>query len=306
MSEANRVSIIIVPETTYGTTPANSDNWVPQRFTSESLAANPQTVVSDELRSDRMIADLIKTGEQIGGDMNVELSAGGTFDALLEAAMQGSWSSDVLQVGSTRRSFSIQKAFNDFTSVPYLHITGARVNGFNFTFPYGQLVTGGFSFLGNSASVDTTNALGTGTLGSATTTEVLNGSSDVSSIQLNGATPGSVVRSIQLNVDNGMRPIEGLGSIGPMDYNSGRSNITGQIEIYFDDLIAYNALINNTAVSLVWTVSDGTNTLTFDLPNIKFNSGAPNATGVDTDVVLTLPFTALFDATKSAMRITRS
>ena len=82
--------------------------------------------------------------------------------------------------------------------------------------------------------------------------------------------------------------------------------ITGTIEIYFDTITLYNKLLSNTSVEIDWTVSDGTNSYQFNIPKAKFNSGNPAVTGVDTDVMLSLAFTALFDATDSQLKITRA
>ena len=49
------------------------------RITSSSLAANKETQVSDELRADRMVGDLIETAFTSGGDLGFELSLGGTW-----------------------------------------------------------------------------------------------------------------------------------------------------------------------------------------------------------------------------------
>ncbi|MCP1363702.1 phage tail tube protein, partial [Halomonas sp. BBD48] len=85
MSESNRVKLIVVPETAYGATPADSANWQTLRYTSETLSGTPQTVTSSEIRSDRMTADMTRTGLQVQGDIGVELSTG-TFDDLISGA----------------------------------------------------------------------------------------------------------------------------------------------------------------------------------------------------------------------------
>lgn len=56
-----------------------------------SLAFQPNTIVSDEIRSDRQRSDLIPVGAEAGGDVNGELSYGAT-DELISAAMFNQWS----------------------------------------------------------------------------------------------------------------------------------------------------------------------------------------------------------------------
>lgn len=305
MSDANRVSIKTIPEVTYGVTPANGA-WQARRFTGETLSAAPNTVISNEIRADRMVQDLIKVGEGLSGGMNIEHSMT-TYDDLLEALLGGTWTGDVLEVGTEERSFSIEVGYEDWSPVQYRQFSGMRVNTFNANFAYGSIVEGGFEFAGNGVTVNTTSLVGSGTTAAATTTEVVQGSTDVSSVQLDGGAPGSIVRSIQLNVDNSLRPIEGIGRAAPFDQGYGRCLITGTLMMYFDDIAMYTKLIDNTRAALEWTVGDGVNSQTFLIPALKFNDGDPNAEGIDTDVMLPLNFTALFDeAEGTSLRITRA
>lgn len=88
----NRVALGKVRESTFGVTPT-SPAIKAVRQTSSSLAANPQTVVSNEIRSDRQVTDLILVGIQAGGDIGGEL-AFNVVDDDLEEAVQGTWSNN--------------------------------------------------------------------------------------------------------------------------------------------------------------------------------------------------------------------
>ncbi|MDO1582430.1 phage tail tube protein [Rhizobium oryzicola] len=73
MTDSNRLRLTSVRETTLGVTP-NSPRMRTARITGESLSYKPDFVNSEELRSDRMNADPIKTNETIGGGINFEFS----------------------------------------------------------------------------------------------------------------------------------------------------------------------------------------------------------------------------------------
>ena len=94
LQSTNRVAIAKCRETTFGVTPA-TPAFKALRETSSSLAANPQTIVSNEIRSDRQVTDLILVGYQAGGDIAGELSFAASDDDL-EEALQGTWSSNPL------------------------------------------------------------------------------------------------------------------------------------------------------------------------------------------------------------------
>lgn len=305
MSEANRVSIKYVAEVTPGTTPTNSINWKYARFLSQNFNATPKTVVSNEIRSDRMVSDLIVVGQENRGDIGVELSAA-SYDDWLEAAMGGTWSTNVLKAGTTEKWFSFEVGFEDWTTVQYLQYKGVRVGGFNFDFPYGDVVKGSFNFAGLTALQSTTSLKGSGTVAAVNTNSVMNAAAGMTAITLDGGAPGAAVKSIKLNLDNSVRAVEGVGSAGPTDLTYGRSMVTGSIEMYFETIAMYTKLLAGTSAALAWTVSDGAKSYAFLLPKIKFNSGAPVVTGVDTDVMINLDFTALYDGSETTnLKITR-
>jgi len=86
MSDTNRVSLAYVKETTYGTTPSGPPTLKSLRFTGESLSQENTTVTSQEIRSDRQIVDLLRTGVRAPGDLNFEFSYG-AFDEWMEWAL---------------------------------------------------------------------------------------------------------------------------------------------------------------------------------------------------------------------------
>lgn len=307
MSEANRVSVKSVVEATYGTTPtATATAWQAMRYMSQNLAGKPSTYTSKEIRSDRQIQDLLVVGEEVSGDIGVEFSAD-TYDEWLEAAMGGTWAGDVLKVGTTKRSFSMEVGYEDWAAAQYVQFKGMRVGGFNFTYPWGSAITGGFKFAGKQRLESTTSLVGAGSTTAATTTEIINGSSDITSVKIDGSTTSIIMKSISLDVNNNLRPVEGIGSAGPTNQNYGTALITGSISAYFDEITLLQKLINNTAISLEWTVSDGTKTHTNLLPSLKFSDGTPSVEGLDTDVMQTLNFTALYDVTEATtLKITRT
>lgn len=92
-ADSNRAGLRYIEEVSFGTTPASGVTKA-LRFTSSSLAAAKETVVSDELRSDRMVSSVAEVAASSGGDVNFELAAG-TIDDFLEAFLAGDWTTDI-------------------------------------------------------------------------------------------------------------------------------------------------------------------------------------------------------------------
>lgn len=305
MSQANRTSVKSLAEVTYGVTPANSADWQAMRYKAHDLGAMPKTVISEEIRADRMVSDLIVVGQEVKGNVGIELSAT-SYDEWMEAALCGTWSTNVLKAGIAERSFSIEVGHEDWSPVQYLQYTGMRIAGFNMDFAYGAVVSGQFQFAGKSAAQSTTSLIGSGSVDAATTTSVMNASAGITAATIDGSAPGAAIKKISLKLDNTLRPVEGIGQSGPTDQSYGRSMVTGTIEMYFETIAMYNKLIAGTSAALAWTVAQDSKSYAFSIPKLKFNSGNPPVTGPDTDVMISLEFTALYDSgSSSQISITR-
>jgi hypothetical protein len=97
MSDSSSVQLYYLEESVWGTTPASALREL--RFTSESLSQNTETAVSEEIRADRMVSDIIRTSVNAGGDVGIELSYG-AHDDLIAGAMANVWSTALNLNGS--------------------------------------------------------------------------------------------------------------------------------------------------------------------------------------------------------------
>lgn len=61
------------------------------RFTSESLSGTPNTVESQQIRTDRMSSGQVVVGLAVAGGINFELAKEDVIDSFLESAMYSSW-----------------------------------------------------------------------------------------------------------------------------------------------------------------------------------------------------------------------
>ena len=116
MSDANRTQLAFIREAVEGTTPATPE-LSEMRLTSESLTFNIENIVSNELRSDRMVSDLIQVAKSVAGDVNFEFSYG-TYDDFLESVLfSTAWSTVVAE---TARTISATITTNTFADTAML------------------------------------------------------------------------------------------------------------------------------------------------------------------------------------------
>lgn len=114
-AESNRATMKFVEEVTWGTTPTTG-TVKQMRFTSSSLVTEKQTAVSEEIRADRMVSNIIEVGGSNGGEINVEFAAG-ALDDYLEGFLLGTWTKDM-------NFFLLKGASIDITGVNEITITG--------------------------------------------------------------------------------------------------------------------------------------------------------------------------------------
>jgi len=94
-------SIAYIAETTYGTTPS-TPSFKPFGNTGTTLGITKDGVESEKLRGDRQVEDFRHGNKSISGDVTAELEYE-AFDDILEAVLCGTWNTNVLKAGTTRR-----------------------------------------------------------------------------------------------------------------------------------------------------------------------------------------------------------
>ena len=260
-SDSNRAGIRLIQENnlTWGVSPT-SGKTREIRITSSSLAAEKETVVSDELRSDRMVSSVVEVGASTTGDINYEFSAG-SHDIMMQAFLLGLWTRPMefdyfkgsnVSWGTTSR---IDIAGGDFRDY---FVVGRRLKTTGFANPLNNkyVEVASLAFAGGSTQVTVTTSTAVVESGSAYTkvqdandviilnnTAIRFGTSSAPTIDSNGTNAfaaaiaaGNLVAGQNIYVDNG----------------SGRE--TGTFGF------ATNAADNDT-----FTVSDGVNLVIFEL-----------------------------------------
>jgi len=376
MSDTNRTGIYILEEVTWGTTPASALQEL--RITGESLGFVIDHMVSGEIRDDRQVTDLVQTGAECNGGINIELSYG-TFDDLFEGALWNNWSSTIdldtsdvavaqsgstytsaaiegfvvdgivvgqwlmfsgwsnsennglkkvtavsalvitvdstlvdesaptnglingayLRNGTTEISYSVERKHADITE--FFGFLGMVVSSLELTVAANAAVTGSFEFTGKSAALAQAT-IGTGEPTDATTTEIFDALSNVGTIEEGGAALSLMIQEVSISLENNVRGIPAVGTLGAADIGVGKCDITGTLNVMFADDSLYDKYLANTATSLTFRLTDTAgNIYVFTLPNIKFETDQPNAEGQDADVVENITWRAMRDSTTDCM-----
>lgn len=285
IAQGSRYEISYVKEVVHGTTPV-SPAMKRLRSTGGGMNMAKESFQSAELRSDRQLVSLRHTTRSIAGAVPFELSYT-SFDDILENALFGTWTSNILKAGVTPSSFSIERRYLDISQ--FLLYTGCMVNTLSLSIPASGGVTGSFDFVGRNMSTSTT------TVGAPTDVALTDPfTSDGGVIQEGGATV-AFVTGLELSLTNNISPNYAVGSNFSREQTYGRSILTGTVTAFFENLTLLNKFINETESSITVTLTDpAANDLTISIPRIKYTGGEVPVEG-EGSVTLSLPFQALRD-----------
>lgn len=304
MADANTAALAYIEEVTWGTTPASALQTL--RFTGENLVDQEESTESAEILSDRMLRAVRRTGRFCQGDINFELSDD-VLDDLLEGVLADDWTSNVLENGTTEKSYTFEKQITvDGSPSPvYRTFKGCRLDTLSLTMQPGALITGTLGVLGKGGLAGTVTA-GSGAYTAASSTEPLS-CIDITTITEASVDPGDVTE-ITLNITNNLRRQMALGSSDPIGLGYGAFRVDGTMRLYFADNSLYTKFVNETETELEFTVTDSaSSTLTFTIPTARWGPPEEPITGINTDIIASFPFTAVRDSVTGTMiSVTRS
>jgi hypothetical protein len=371
LAETNRVQVRYAQESTWGETPSTPAT-TEVRITSESLTHNKETIVSEEIRSDRQRIALLEVSVSAEGDFGYELaySAFETFFAnglrnsissatvslasctvgassitgptgtdfvanfaagqfvILKSSGNSSHNGVVAQIdsltstvlttvgttltasvltsaavtgrtltnGTTKNSYFVEVDFDDITAVKYF--TGMRIGSFSLSAAAQQIVTGVFSWMGEQGFTASTT-VASSVVTSANQTTAITGAANVLNVFENSGDVGVAVQAFEVNVNNNMRARPQIGQKGSAEHGDGGVDVTGNLNVYFENISLYEKFINHTESNLALKMKDADgNYIIVSMPSVYYSSGAPAGTGQDQDVFLSMDYTAIKDSTK--------
>lgn len=260
-ADSNRDSIRLIQENnlTWGVVPT-SGKTREIRITSSSLAAEKETVVSDELRADRMVSSVVEVSASTTGDINYEYSAG-SHDILMQAFLLGLWTRPM--------DFDYFKGVSvSWTATGVLSIAGGDFSNY---FTVGRrLKTSGFVNPANNKYCEVASLAFSGgatNITMTTTTSVIEAGSAFTKVQ--DANDVIILNNTTLRFGTaGASTIDSNGSNAFASAITAGNLVAGQ-NIYVDNGsgresgsfgFATNAVDGDT-----FTVSDGKNSVVFEL-----------------------------------------
>lgn len=196
--------------------------------------------------------------------------------------------------GSVLKSYTLELQHEDITQ--YRQYLGMIPSKMDLKLQVGEIITGGFEFLGKSFTLAGLTVMGTPN--ASQTFTPANATRGVFDIIEGGAsiTATTYIKSADLTIDNTLREQSAVGVFGLAGVAPGTMNITGKMEVYFADATMYTKLISGAASSLSIPVLDvDGNGYVYTFPRIKYTAAKVAVGGLDQDNMLAMDFQALPD-----------
>lgn len=303
-ADSSETLLSIVPETAWSaavTTPAFKN----VRFTGESLTHKIENTVSEEIRPDAEVSDLIQVGQSADGDLQFELSYDPTLQILLAAALRGDWNANVLKAAVLKPSFLAEKKFETGATDQIHRFGGVRVGNMNLSIQAKQKISGSFSVMASRGVAATTPIAGA-TYAAAGTNGVM-AAPDVATITIGGIATPLFFTDLSIALNNNLRQQAAIGHLGLVGIGYGRREVTVNMTAYFEDGSLYDLFVAGAPASLAYSISDGANKYDIVLPRLKLTQGNVLAGGNNQDVMCQAAAQALVDPTLgTSIQITRT
>lgn len=303
-AQGSRSGLSYVAETVFGTTPA-TPSLIQLPITSHSLSLTKERVQGNDILPDRMPRVDRHGNRAVSGDITVDLRKG-DYDPFLESVFMNTFSTNVLKVGSTVKSFSIEDAATDINQ--YRLFKGCVASSASFSIKPNQMVTTTFSMVGQDVVISGTSVDAVKT--AITGNQPFDAYSGTIKIANAGAALASLatVTGVDFSINNNLAPTYVVGSAVTPQFEVGLATVEGTITAYFEDATLVNRFINETETAFEVSVDDptGLSDYTFLFPRVKF-TGADVPVDGPTSRIITLPFVALYDTTEASnVKLTRS
>ena len=305
MDSANKQSAVIA-EATVGTTPA-TPAFLLLRDIRVSGAPNRSSTRSPERRSDRQAAFMVTGLNSFPKTIELPWVRDAASDVLWQSALCGTWATNVLKVGSTQNTFTLEEKYEGGATDPYRRLAGAQVDSVAINFSLGQPGTMSFGCRALAETVATT------AIASSTYTAPSPGydpvsPADITVNSLFGLTTPKV-QSLSMTITNNLRDQYKFGSPNPFGVGLGLFDVTGQVKVYLSVAADYSTfLTRQTGLTFDLTIGSQTNFKdqlvmgAVDVWNPDIDD--PGATG---DHLVTLNFMARYFASDAAaIKLTRN
>jgi len=160
---------------------------------------------------------------------------------------------------------------------------GCAVNTMNFNFATGSILNGSIGIVGLTEEARSTPLTGEQADIETPAYTIMNSVSSVGVIRVGGVTLGSCTfSSLDLTIDNQINAAKAIGTLGACDLAAFSLMVTGNTEVYFNNLDLYNKFLAASSFDITIILTDGDgNSIGLNIPKCKFETLDTPVSGKD-------------------------
>jgi hypothetical protein len=293
-----------VAEVTAGTTPASPLKLI--RLTSGGGKISAQSVESDEIQLAE-VPDVIRVGADGSGSISYEVSYG-ALDDFLQGIFSATWATNVLKVGTTKSTFTIE---DQYTDVPrFIPYKGCLIDSLSFSLQQGSKITGKAGYtVGTMPAASSATTAGTGGPTAAPTNDIMSPVGSVQLVQEGGALDIKAlgVTAFSLDITRAGIKQPQLGTLSLSSLDAGRFVMKGSVSMYVSSATLLDKYLADTQTSLALTIGGAAaKKYAFLMSKVRFTDGGIQELSKDSAAIQTFGFQATYDATNTTCQITRT
>lgn len=292
---ANR-TLSYIAEVTYGTTPATPTMKYVRAKSGAKFELKRDTFASKEISPTRQAVSLTYGNRSGSGDVPFDLSYG-SFDDFLEAVMGGTWTTNVLKIGNTKRSFTFEDAYPDISI--FEKNTGVVFSGFSLSVKPNAVVDGSFTHqFKDQVSAAVTAATSTTTANTNPVFDSFTGTMTEAGAAI------AIVTGIDIKVDQAANASNVLFDATTQQISLGTVNVTGTLVVRFISNALKAKFLAGTSTDLSFTIGVTSKTYTFDMSSVILTSATTDSG--ESELTQSFAFTAIYNSgDSSSLMITR-
>jgi hypothetical protein len=296
----------IIAEASYGAGPGAAPAFATMLVRSGGPKLDTDTLEDDTIRGDFQ-RQSVRTGSLKGSFALQDWLRYGAYDVWLEALLGGTWTDNVLAVGTTRRSFAIEEYFGDLATSEkeYHRWDGCEFSKLMIEVANNQLVAANFEGLCRNLT-RATGAIASSTYADASANDAISFKDATFTVD---GSPLGIITKWSLAIDRMLQPRYVANSEVALRPDSKVVKVNGSVECWLDTgagalMDAYLAETEK-ALGLSLLDTDG-NTLAIAVPALRLTSGSPDVNS-DGSIPVAFTFEAYFDSVSSSqLTVTRT
>ena len=297
-SSGSNAYVAFIKETAYATTPA-TPALAGLSVNSFNVNLTKNNTKDNSIQVDGQARFITFGNQSVAGDIDDAVTT--EHEPLLESALRSSFSSNTLKLGNAQSSFTFEQGFPS-TNI-YRVYTGVDVDKMTVTVPTDGDATIKYNVIGKAMTVGSATIDGNGSI---TPPAVVKAMRHNGGTVKEGGAAVAFITNITLNYDNSLTQDFVLGSNTIHSVTAGPRKVNGSFTALFESSAILNKFINGTSTSFQFSISDGTNSYDFDMPNVNYTAATLNVQNGAT-IPVQVTFDANYDVTSATtLTITKS